>query len=342
MNVLETINRISELAPAQLGDFSAPIMPDVSAAGELAAISGASAADIEAAAKLIDGNNHHIAEITAEAQVAITTTAENLLGIGHSFLQQAAPVALTALQPVPGAAAGAIAQLDALARSHMAEAETAANELDEQLSALATRLHGIAEEPFALDDASPTATPPSPAQYASTGGNGTAYSPDDNAAFPEANFVPAALETTGETGIQAGTATGAESDTETDNPTDNATDDASAAAGRAAVAAARSQLGTPYQWGGTTPGVGFDCSGFTQWAWGEAGVDIPRLAHEQAVGQQVSVNELREGDLAVWDGHVAMYAGNGELIEAGSPVSTSPLRTNNLDMNFHGFYRPTA
>lgn len=330
MNVLETINRISELAPAQLGDFSTPIMPDVSAAGELAAISGASAADIEAAAKLIDGNNHHIAEITAEAQVAITTTAENLLGIGHSFLQQAAPVALTALQPVPGAAAGAIAQLDALARSHMTEAETAANELDEQLSALATRLHGIAEEPFALDDASPTATPPSPAQYASTGGNGAAYSPDNNAAFPEANFVPAALETTEETGAQAGT------------ETENATDDASAAAGRAAVAAARSQLGTPYQWGGTTPGVGFDCSGFTQWAWGEAGVDIPRLAHEQAVGQQVSVNELREGDLAVWDGHVAMYAGNGELIEAGSPVSTSPLRTNNLDMNFHGFYRPTA
>lgn len=337
MNVLDTINRISELAPAQLDDFSAPIMPDVSAAGELAAISGASAADIEAAAKLIDGNNHHIAEITAEAQVAITTTAENLLGIGHSFLQQAAPVALTALQPVPGAAAGAIAQLDALARSHMAEAETAASELEEQLSALATRLHGIAEEPFALDDASPTATPPSPTQYASTGGTGAAYSLDNNAAFPEANFVPAALETTEETGAQAGTPTG----TETENPTDNTTDDASAA-GRAAVAAARSQLGTPYQWGGTTPGVGFDCSGFTQWAWGEAGVDIPRLAHEQAVGQQVSVNELREGDLAVWDGHVAMYAGNGELIEAGSPVSTSPLRTNNLDMNFHGFYRPTA
>ena len=42
MNVLETINRISELAPAQLGDFSAPIMPDVSAAGELAAISAVS------------------------------------------------------------------------------------------------------------------------------------------------------------------------------------------------------------------------------------------------------------------------------------------------------------
>lgn len=38
---------------------------------------------------------------------------------------------------------------------------------------------------------------------------------------------------------------------------------------------ALSQQGTPYSWGGTTPGVGFDCSGFTQWAYGESGIEIP-------------------------------------------------------------------
>lgn len=68
MSVVETVSRISELVPAQLGDYSVPVMPDVSAAGELAAISGASAADIKAAATLIDGHNHQIAGITAEAQ----------------------------------------------------------------------------------------------------------------------------------------------------------------------------------------------------------------------------------------------------------------------------------
>src|SRR5699024_8411380 len=54
---------------------------------------------------------------------------------------------------------------------------------------------------------------------------------------------------------------------------------------QAAVDHALSALGTPYQWGGNTPGVGLDCSGLTQWAYGQAGVDIPRTAAEQAVGR---------------------------------------------------------
>ena len=44
----------------------------------------------------------------------------------------------------------------------------------------------------------------------------------------------------------------------------------------------------------------------------------------------------------VWDGHVAMYVGDGMMIEAGDPVQTSPLRTTNMGMNFLGFHRPTG
>ncbi|BBZ27065.1 glycoside hydrolase [Mycolicibacterium madagascariense] len=109
-----------------------------------------------------------------------------------------------------------------------------------------------------------------------------------------------------------------------------------------AVRHALTQLGVPYDWGGTTPGVGLDCSGLTQWAYHEAGLDLPRLAQEQDVGAAVDASSLRPGDLAVWDGHVAMIVGNGMMIEAGDPVHLSAIRTTNADQHFQGFWRPTA
>jgi peptidoglycan DL-endopeptidase CwlO len=109
-----------------------------------------------------------------------------------------------------------------------------------------------------------------------------------------------------------------------------------------AVRHALTQLGVPYQWGGTAPGVGLDCSGLTQWAYHEAGLNIPRLAQEQDVGTAVDAASLRPGDLAVWDGHVAMIVGNGVMIEAGDPVKLSPIRTTNAGQGFQGFWRPTA
>lgn len=109
-----------------------------------------------------------------------------------------------------------------------------------------------------------------------------------------------------------------------------------------AVRYALTQLGVPYVWGGTTPGVGLDCSGLTQWAYHQAGLDLPRLAQEQDLGAAVNPNALRPGDLAVWDGHVAMVVGDGQMIEAGDPVKLSAIRTTNAGQGFQGFWRPTA
>ncbi|MBU8810092.1 C40 family peptidase [Mycolicibacterium goodii] len=109
-----------------------------------------------------------------------------------------------------------------------------------------------------------------------------------------------------------------------------------------AVRHALTQLGVPYHWGGTTPGVGLDCSGLTQWAYREAGLSIPRLAQEQDVGVAVAANAVRPGDLAVWDGHVAMIVAPDTMIEAGDPVQLSPIRTTNAGQGFQGFWRPTA
>jgi peptidoglycan DL-endopeptidase CwlO len=109
-----------------------------------------------------------------------------------------------------------------------------------------------------------------------------------------------------------------------------------------AVRHALTQLGVPYQWGGTTPGVGLDCSGLTQWAYREAGLNLPRLAQEQDIGAAVSAGSVLPGDLAVWDGHVAMIVGDGLMVEAGDPIKLSPIRTANAGQGFQGFWRPTG
>src|SRR5215469_970373 len=85
-----------------------------------------------------------------------------------------------------------------------------------------------------------------------------------------------------------------------------------------AVAYAYSKLGCPYVFGGTGP-CGFDCSGLTQAAWAAAGVSIPRTSEEQWAGlPHVSTSSLQPGDILVFNGagHVGLYVGNGELIDA--------------------------
>ncbi|MFE6924969.1 C40 family peptidase [Nocardia sp. NPDC057663] len=145
------------------------------------------------------------------------------------------------------------------------------------------------------------------------------------------------------TGSSSGSSTGSDGTgvkiTLPDGSTVEAPNEEAATAVRSAISA----VGTPYVWGGNSPGSGIDCSGLTQYAYGEAGVELPRLAQEQHIGHpQVSPGDLMPGDLAVWDGHVAMVVGNGQLVEAGDPVSISSIRTENIGMEFYGFYRPTA
>lgn len=100
------------------------------------------------------------------------------------------------------------------------------------------------------------------------------------------------------------------------------------------VSFARKFIGVPYVWGGTSPN-GFDCSGLVQYVMSKVGKQMPRVSYAQAnVGRRVALNQLRPGDLVAWDNssrnngadHIAIYAGNGMIIEAPRPGLSVRMR----------------
>lgn len=91
------------------------------------------------------------------------------------------------------------------------------------------------------------------------------------------------------------------------------------------VEAAYSQIGVPYVWGGSTPGVGLDCSGLTQYCYKQAGISIPRNSEDQAAyGTKVPVSQAKPGDILWRPGHVAIYVGDNKYVH--EPHSGSSCR----------------
>ncbi|MHB8908867.1 MAG: C40 family peptidase [Syntrophales bacterium] len=89
------------------------------------------------------------------------------------------------------------------------------------------------------------------------------------------------------------------------------------------VRSARSFLGVPYLWGGTSAGAGFDCSGLTMTIYQLNGFDLPRTSREQFMtGSPVDRSSLEKGDLIFFAkqagkvSHVGIYTGGGQFIHA--------------------------
>jgi peptidoglycan DL-endopeptidase CwlO len=105
--------------------------------------------------------------------------------------------------------------------------------------------------------------------------------------------------------------------------------------GDAVVQDARRYLGVPYVWGGTNPATGLDCSGLVQRVYGDLGIDLPRVAADQArQGTPVaSLADARPGDLLAFGSpvdHIGIYAGNGQMIvapKAGDVVKVEDVYT---------------
>jgi cell wall-associated NlpC family hydrolase len=97
--------------------------------------------------------------------------------------------------------------------------------------------------------------------------------------------------------------------------------------------AATAQLGKPYVWGAETPNEGFDCSGLIDWAFKQAGIDLPgRLTTQTAVKMGISVKgkPMQPGDWIISNGgkHMVMYVGNNQVISAprsGEVVQLQPV-----------------
>ena len=107
--------------------------------------------------------------------------------------------------------------------------------------------------------------------------------------------------------------------------------------GEEIVALAKTFMGVPYVFGGTTPS-GFDCSGFLQYVFKQYGINIPRLADEQyLLGKAVKTSQLSPGDLVFFStylpgaSHCGFYVGDGKFLHTSS---SKGVRIDSLDSEY--------
>jgi peptidoglycan DL-endopeptidase RipA len=311
---------------------------------------------VERAALLAAAGGHRmdvVAELTGLEQQAAAA-------------DDAARVAVQASDEAEDAAAAALAsaqEQEVSARAQAAELADRREVLEAELAQAQEVLYGAqgaaaaaaaAEAAAAAARARPPA--PSAPPVPSTAGSST-RSTSSSGASSSGPSSSAASSSGSSSSSSAGGGSSTATDTTAGEPTGSVV--------QRAIAAAKSQRGLPYSWGGgnasgptggippDTDVVGFDCSGLTEYAYAQAGVRIGGTSREQYWrfrDRAVAADDLQLGDLVFWGGtadytsiyHVALYIGGGQVIQA--PESGDVVRVSSMwfGSDYYGAVRPTA
>jgi cell wall-associated NlpC family hydrolase len=315
--------------------------------GAAALVTAEGPAQLVERAALLEAAGGHRVDVVAELTVLEQRAAA---------ADDAAQVAVQAADEAEDAAAGALAsaqEQEVSARAQAAELADRREVLEAELAEAQEALYGAqgaaaaaaaAEAAAAAAQALPPA--PSAPSVPSTAGSstrGTSSSGSSSSSGPSSSSSG------------GGSPTG--TDTTAGEPTGSVV--------QRAIAAAKSQRGLPYSWGGgnangptwgippDTDVFGFDCSGLTEYAYAQAGVRIGGTSREQYWrfrDRTVAADDLQAGDLVFWGEtanytsiyHVALYIGGGQVIQA--PESGDVVRVSSMwfGSDYYGAVRPTA
>lgn len=335
---------------AQVVDFArSSYMQGSTAPGAAALISADGPAQLLERAALLDAAGSHRVDVVTELTV---------LEQQATAADDAAQVAVQAAGEAEAAAAESLAS----AQAQEVSARAQAAELADRREALEADL---AEAQEVLYGAQGAAAAAAAAEAAATAAQ--ARPP----AAPPASSGPPARSTSSSSSSSSSSSTSSSSSSSSSSGGGSPTGTGTTAGAptrsvvQTAIAAATSQRGLPYSWGGgnstgPTYGIppdtgiyGFDCSGLTEYAYAQAGIRIGGTSREQYWrfrDRTVAADDLQAGDLVFWGTtsdhtsiyHVALYIGGGQVIQA--PQSGDVVRISSMwfGSDYYGAVRPTA
>ncbi|MGY1632822.1 C40 family peptidase [Geodermatophilus sp. SYSU D01186] len=321
-------------------------MQGSTAPGAAALLSAEGPGQLVERAALLDAAGSHRVDVVAE----LTVLEEQATAAEDAATQ--AVLEATELQTSAGEALAAAQQQEVSARAQTAALAEQRVTLEAELAAAQEALYGAEgarDAAAAAAAAAEAARSRPPATTPSSSGN--------SAGSSSASSGGSSSGGSSSGGSSSGTSAKPTADTTAGTPTGSAV--------QIAIAAAKSQRGLPYSWGGgnsrgpsygITPDTavfGFDCSGLTEYAYAQAGIPIGSTSRDQwwrFRDRTVAASDLQAGDLVFWATgsaytsiyHVALYIGGGQVIQA--PQSGDVVRISSMwfGSNYYGAVRPTG